>query len=237
MMTLPALTAEIDAALRQSIEDFGVVVPVVYNRGELIDGNNRTRIATELGIEVPRIDLNIEPEQAGLLAVELNTARRQLTYDMRRKIVKSLIESGYSQRATAKAIGITQKQVWVDVKKSSDVATSGVSSGNKPDTPIKVKRGDQEYDQKRPATRKKAAPPAQGTGRGDILSKAMQDKLQRTLGSFSGAMEYFEEADLTILGYTLGHAEINTLARDARSISKRLSKLATHLQEVGHDAQ
>lgn len=114
MSNIPALTSEIEKALRESIERFGVIVPVVLNRGEIIDGSNRSRIAGELGITVPVIELDIEQEQADVLAVHLNTARRQLDSKTRKAIVASLTAAGHSQRAIAGAVGTSKRTVEKD---------------------------------------------------------------------------------------------------------------------------
>ena len=222
MMELPALTAEIDAALRQSIEDYGVIVPVVYNRGELIDGHNRTRIGTELGVPIPRIDLDIEQDHADRIAVELNTARRQMTTQVRRQIVKKLIEAGYTQRVVAAAVGAPKSTISDDVKASS--------ARNRAQDLSSVKEAGGRS--RAPATRKKPALPAPNSGRAKTVGGAMNDKLQVFIGQMTGGLRYFEEKDLAILGAVLSEEEIKRLVKDMKTLSASCRRIANNLQEV-----
>jgi hypothetical protein len=76
-----ALPPTVEAALRASIERFGVLVPIVTDQhGNVIDGHHRKRIADELKVKY-RVDLmNVDgDEQAREIARTLNADRRQLT--------------------------------------------------------------------------------------------------------------------------------------------------------------
>lgn len=109
----PALDTATEAALRESIRRFGVLVPVVRDQhGRTLDGHHRSRIATEENVRF-RVDIvNVESdEQAREIAATLNTDRRQLDAEKRREIVASLREQGHSLRAIAGAVGVSKSQV------------------------------------------------------------------------------------------------------------------------------
>lgn len=113
----PALDAATEAALRASVERFGVLVPVVRDQhGRTLDGHHRSRIASELGVKF-RIDVvRVEnDEQAREIAATLNTDRRQLAPEQRREVHAALREQGHSLRAIAGATGVDEKTVRNDL--------------------------------------------------------------------------------------------------------------------------
>ena len=106
-----------DAALRESILLWGVVVPVVRDQhGRTIDGHQRARIADELGVGY-RVDVRVveSDEEARELALTLNADRRQLPADQRREIAQALRGSGHSLRAIGGALGVGVGTVHRDV--------------------------------------------------------------------------------------------------------------------------
>jgi hypothetical protein len=103
--------AELDA-LTASIKRFGVVVPVVVDQdGEIIDGHNRTAVARQLGIDVPRQARVCSVEERDALRVELNAARRQLQPEQWQPMVDHLRQLGHSDRAIATAVGVNKDKV------------------------------------------------------------------------------------------------------------------------------
>jgi ParB-like chromosome segregation protein Spo0J len=122
----------IEAALRASIERFGVIVPVVQDQhGRVLDGNHRARIAGELGVAYAVDNRNVKDDaEAAELARTLNEDRRQLTPEQRRGVVAALREAGHSTRAIAGAVGVSNKTVHKDL--------AGVTSV----TPERVKGAD-----------------------------------------------------------------------------------------------
>jgi hypothetical protein len=110
----PALDAATEAALRSSIQQFGVVYPVVKDEeGNIIDGHHRARIADDLGVDYPVI---VRPNGAAEnLAIDLNTARRGGDVEKRRRDVAEMRSDGHSQTAIAKAVGVSQQQVAKDI--------------------------------------------------------------------------------------------------------------------------
>lgn len=108
LQMFPALDAATEAALRESIRRFGVLVPVARDQhGRTLDGHHRSRIADELGVKF-RVDvIRVEnDDQAREIAATLNTDRRQLDAGQRREIVAALREQGHSLRAIAGAVGV-----------------------------------------------------------------------------------------------------------------------------------
>lgn len=114
----PPLDAATEAALRESIQRFGVIVPVVKDQhGNILDGHNRVRIATELDLLIPqRVRTVADEDEAQEVARTLNQDRRHLTVEQRRAIVAELRKEGHSQYAIAKAHGITRSTVQKDLR-------------------------------------------------------------------------------------------------------------------------
>ncbi|MCI0635549.1 MAG: hypothetical protein L0206_16790 [Actinobacteria bacterium] len=143
-----ALDPATEAALRASIERWGVLVPIVLDQhGNVIDGHQRRRIAGDLGVECPDLVRHVADEAEALdLAETLNADRRHLLDPgRRREVVADLRAQGHSLRAIAGALGVSQPTVHRDVERSGDSPVS-------PD----VVRG---LDGKRyPATRSAPAP-------------------------------------------------------------------------------
>ncbi len=111
------LDAETEAALRASIVRFGVIIPVVKDQhGRILDGNQRARIADDLGATFEEIIVKVEnDEEAREYARTLNADRRHLTPEQRRAVVGALREQGHSVRAIAGAVGASKSQVARDL--------------------------------------------------------------------------------------------------------------------------
>lgn len=112
---MPPLTAEQLEALRADIEEHGVLVPVTVDQhGRIIDGNNRFSIASELGIDCPRRVVEIaDDDHAHDLALTLNCARRHLTQEQRRTLIRNELVRRWedSDRAIARRIGCSPTTV------------------------------------------------------------------------------------------------------------------------------
>lgn len=123
LQLFPPLDAATEAALRASIERFGVIVPVVEDQhGRILDGHNRARIATELGVGYTRDIVKVsDDEEAREYVRTLNADRRHLTPEQRREVVATLREEGHSLRAIAGAVGVSHQQVARDVAGVTDV--------------------------------------------------------------------------------------------------------------------
>lgn len=121
-----ALPAHIEAALRDSIEEFGVIVPVVIDQnGQVIDGHHRSRIADSLGVDYPVENIHIDDdEQAARLAYTLNADRRQLQPSERMRAAARLRERGHSYRAIGEALGTDDRTVRRDIAKAGEAGAA-----------------------------------------------------------------------------------------------------------------
>lgn len=121
------LPPHIEAALTESIKRFGVLVPVAYcTHGVLLDGHHRVRIAESVGVDCARVDVRGDDgDECGPDCLEmartLNSDRRHLTDEQRRKVAVSLRQDGHSLRAIAGALGTSKDTV------ARDLDDSGVS--------------------------------------------------------------------------------------------------------------
>jgi hypothetical protein len=116
---LPALDDATDAALRESIGKYGVLVPILRDQnGDIFDGHHRHRIGTDLGVACPeeRINAPLDPDERAELLAELNDARRQrLTREQRRDMVMRLREAGLSERGIAEQLDVSPATVHRDL--------------------------------------------------------------------------------------------------------------------------
>lgn len=125
----PALDTATEAALRASIERFGVLLPIVVDQeGQLLDGHHRTRIAGELGVDCPRVTRHVaDDEERQEIARTLNEDRRMLARSERLPVVRALRENGHSTRAIAGALRVSKSLVHKDLQQ--EVSTGGQVTG------------------------------------------------------------------------------------------------------------
>lgn len=119
-----ALDSATESALIESIERFGVLVPVVTDQhGTIIDGHHRSAIADKLGVKYRTDVVRVaDDDEARDIACTLNAARRHMSVKQRREVVTALREKGHSIRAIAGAVGISKSQVQNDV---DELSTTG----------------------------------------------------------------------------------------------------------------
>ena len=112
----PALEPATEAALRASIERFGVLVPVTVDQdGQILDGHHRRRVANELVVDCPTIVRHVaNDDEANEIARTLNMDRRHLSPEDRRRMVEALRSEGHSYRAIAGALGVDASTVLRD---------------------------------------------------------------------------------------------------------------------------
>ncbi len=122
----PSLEPAVEAALRESIQRFGVLVPIIYDQHDrLLDGHNRRRIADELEVECPFHVVHVEnDDQAEEIVKTINLDRRHLDADQRRELVAALRANGHSERAIAGALGVSQPTVHRDLEVVGDTGES-----------------------------------------------------------------------------------------------------------------
>lgn len=138
----PLSVAEL-ADLEDSIRRLGVRDPVhTYDSPSagpaIIDGLNRVELAAKLGVEVPTVSHpGLSDEAAHMLALELNAARRQLSFteanaarEVRVKLMRADAEAGKSTREIARRHGVNQSTVSRSLNPSSDAGASDTGPRN-----------------------------------------------------------------------------------------------------------
>ncbi len=117
---LPELNKAEEASLRDSIAEHGVRSPVlialVDNRLDMIDGRNRYRIANDVGVmgTMPWHYLGeLSPDEAHYLKITLNTARRSLNTGQKRILIHAELmrDPARSDRSIAAICGVTHPTV------------------------------------------------------------------------------------------------------------------------------
>ena len=112
---VPPLDAETYAGLKANIAINGVQVPIVRDeKGYILDGFARAKIAKELGYECPSVSVRGLSEQEKRSQVRaLNLARRQLDNYAKRQIIADELRENpdRSNRWIAKSLGVDHKTV------------------------------------------------------------------------------------------------------------------------------
>lgn len=222
MASLPALDRDARAALRASVERFGVIVPVVFNRGSLLDGENRLAIAEELGVDCPRLELDLNDEDAERVSVELNTARRQLSREQRVEIVKALREEGHSQRAIAGALGVSDMTIRRDLEGATPVAPERT-----------IGRDGKSYPARKATVPKKLRVPDDGelTQRQKEHAGAQKRRLEEIIGACAGAAEAAQMLKVEMILQTARPEDYERWLAGLKGAISGLRKLQTQLRE------
>ena len=123
---LPPLDAETYAGLKANIAINGVQVPIVRDeKGYILDGFSRAKIARELCYECPSVVAKGLTEQEKRSQVRaLNLARRQLDYAAKREIIAEEIKENpdRSNRWIARSLGVHHATV---IKVRNDLTSTG----------------------------------------------------------------------------------------------------------------
>jgi site-specific DNA-methyltransferase (adenine-specific) len=134
---LPPLDAETYAGLRANIAANGVQVPVVKDeRGYILDGFARAKIAKELDYDCPSVTVKGLSEQEKRSQVRaLNLARRQLDYHAKRQIIADELKENprRSNNWIAKSLGVNDKTVASvrrDMQSTSEIPKLGFVLGS-----------------------------------------------------------------------------------------------------------
>ncbi|HRY08350.1 MAG: ParB N-terminal domain-containing protein [Actinobacteria bacterium] len=123
---LPPLSETEYAALRESIHEHGVRVPIeVDENGNILDGHHRAAIAAELGIDCPQVvvsNLDTETDKR-TVALMLNLSRRHLTREQVRSVIAASITADpqLSDREHARRCGCSPTTVGT-VRKALEVS-------------------------------------------------------------------------------------------------------------------
>ena len=115
---MPDMAQDEYDAMKEDIAERGVMVPIEFDEGgNVLDGHHRLKICVELGIEdYPKIvrEGMSEPEK-WTHARKLNMARRHLTREQRRDLIRAQIKDtpALSDRQIAKMLGVSNSTVGV----------------------------------------------------------------------------------------------------------------------------
>lgn len=124
---VPALSEDQYNDLRADIAKRGVIVPIIVNdRGEVIDGQHRLRIAVELGLPqntIPfEVHAGLSSEEERALAKDLNLHRRHLGREERREwVIRLTTQHGLSVRQIAEHTNLPKSTVDRDLTECSGV--------------------------------------------------------------------------------------------------------------------
>jgi ParB-like chromosome segregation protein Spo0J len=113
---LPELPPEQFEALKASIAERGVIVPVVVDEfGAIIEGHNRARACRELGINDYPVDVRsgLSEVEKRTLARELNVLRRHLSRDQVRALITEQLKDtpDWADRRIGQKLGVDHKTV------------------------------------------------------------------------------------------------------------------------------
>jgi transcriptional regulator len=138
---LPPLSRLEEQQLRDSIKEHGFIGKILKDKkGKVIDGNHRQKIYREIkGEDPPAEVLDVPEREAYRLAIQLNIARRQLSHEQEKEIIRQLREYGFTQQEVADTLGTTQKTI--DNKEGESISNS-TNTFNAPDLRISVPRKD-----------------------------------------------------------------------------------------------
>ena len=123
---MPELGEEEYRELKEDISQRGVMVPIEFDEfGNILDGHHRLKICQELGIkEYPKvIRAGMTEEEKRTHARKLNMARRQLSQEQRRELIRQQLKETpeKSDRQIAAGLGvdktrsINRERSWRDV--------------------------------------------------------------------------------------------------------------------------
>lgn len=232
-----------EAALRASIERFGVMMPVAKDQhGRILDGHHRDRLARELGVPYDEKVFVVRDENhAREVARSLNEDRRQLRVEQRRPVVAALREQGHSLRAIGQALKVSH----VTVKK--DLAAAETEGGN-PLTPAVIGGTD---GKSYPARRVSLTPARPGTyHRPDKTAPfAIKDKKSQqtaaahsrrmvdALSQIDGICRGLREVDAGMVASALTTLEARTWATKAGELARALRDTRTQLLEASDARQ
>ncbi len=118
----PLMEGEEFAAFKGDIAINGLKNPVWHYEGKILDGRNRLRACTELGIEPRFEEFTGTVAEAAAFVDSQNLHRRHLTIEFRRERVKALRATGMSTRAIADELKVDHSTVVRDLNRGGATA-------------------------------------------------------------------------------------------------------------------
>lgn len=125
---LPKLSAEEYEALKSSIKDEGLFVPITVNKeGIILDGHHRYKACMESGID-PEYEVKSFPDHDAEMAfvIQVNIARRQLSNEQKRELALVLRQNQWSQEEVASLLKVTQRTIgnWESIINNSKITNT-----------------------------------------------------------------------------------------------------------------
>jgi len=151
---LPDLSNEQFEALKKSIADRGVLIPIETDElGNVLDGFHRKRACEDLGIEAVPFTVRAGFSEEGKIEhiLRMNFARRHLSKSEKKKIALQLRTKGWSQERIAIDLGVSQKTIsnWLDPEFSKITElTAVIGKDGKQYPPRQVREEPQGQEQK-----------------------------------------------------------------------------------------
>ena len=135
---MPDMAQDEYDALKEDIAERGVMIPIEFDEdGNVLDGHHRMKICAELGIEdYPKIVRSgMSETEKWTHARKLNMARRHLTREQRREMIRAQIKDTpeLSDRQIAKMLGVSHSTVGIirrELIESGQVDESTTSLGS-----------------------------------------------------------------------------------------------------------
>ena len=135
---MPDMAQDEYDALKEDIAERGVMVPLEFDEnGNVLDGHHRLKICAELGIDdYPKIiRTGMSETEKWTHARKLNMARRHLTREQRREMMRNQIKDTpeLSDRQIAKMLGVSHSTVGIlrsELVESGQVDESTTSVGS-----------------------------------------------------------------------------------------------------------
>ncbi|GAI78296.1 unnamed protein product, partial [marine sediment metagenome] len=108
---LPTLGQDDYGRLKESIKERGIQEAIkILPDGVIVDGYHRKKIAQELEIkDIPYEIKQLDKDEALELGISLNLARRNLSFEQKKEIIKKLRGRGWTQKRVAQVIGIPRR--------------------------------------------------------------------------------------------------------------------------------
>ena len=140
---LGPLSQDDSERLKKSIEKDGVIVPVIIHKktGKIIDGRHRARFAEDY----PKQEIDCNEKEAAKRMVTLNLARRHISPERKKELIKLLRKAGFTQEEVGEMVGLTQRRIG----QVENVNNRNISITYIPDLRIKIEKNDREEIEKR----------------------------------------------------------------------------------------
>ena len=244
---LPSLSLDEYEALRESIQKYGVIQPVVVDEdGAIIDGYHRVKICKELGIDYPkRILKKLTEEEKENLSVSLNIKRRHLTKDQKKELALALREEGWTQERIASVMEVSQKTIsnWISNFSNPDLHSPNLNQDELITLKLRLesegkKAVDLENENDRLRKEQLAEIDAKVKARTDAMKEEYQRRFDEAVTKVKAANKPADEIDMAVIDKMVEQrtaekvAELEEAKKKADASRAFHDKQWKHLQEV-----